>query len=194
MSAQCFVCAYSGTVLSPELCSLLPSARLHTLAALPPDRCKQGALAEALLRLILSRQSGTAPQQIEIQRTSGKKPYIPGYSFSLSHTRGAVAVLLSGTDCGVDIERLRPARMRAARLFFTPKEYASSCDARLFWQLWTRKEALGKALGVGLRAELDPASPPNGLQLYTSEHQGYILSVCADSPPEIIHTTENNLF
>jgi phosphopantetheine--protein transferase-like protein len=78
---------------------------------------------------------------------------------SLSHTRGAVAVAISRVaDIGVDVEAIAPIDEldQVAERVLTHREQravsASDHPIETFIQLWTRKEALAKAFGLGLRA------------------------------------------
>ncbi|MGN9776889.1 4'-phosphopantetheinyl transferase family protein [Micromonospora sp. H33] len=78
---------------------------------------------------------------------------------SLSRSGGVVAVAVrSGGPVGVDVERCRPLpALDLARRWYDPAEAAwlagrpPSGRDRDFLRLWTAKEAVGKALGVGLR-------------------------------------------
>lgn len=118
--------------------------------------------------------------------------------FSLSHS-GDWALLAVG-DCplGADIERVDPRRVRALRRLCTPEEAAwaeSDGEAPARWfQLWTWKEAVMKATGLGL------ALPPHGICVLpfaegagveaagarwfggAAELEGYALGVCAARP------------
>ncbi|MEU5539631.1 4'-phosphopantetheinyl transferase superfamily protein [Streptomyces sp. NPDC020362] len=78
---------------------------------------------------------------------------------SISHCADVVAVALSAAAIGVDVEVVRPLSfVNLARRWFDPAEAAWLArrpeDHRPedFYRLWTAKEALGKALGVGLRS------------------------------------------
>jgi 4'-phosphopantetheinyl transferase len=78
---------------------------------------------------------------------------------SLSHTRGAVAVAISRiTDVGVDIEAIKPIRELndIAGHVLTDRErhavFGSADPTEMFTRLWTRKEAVAKAFGIGIRA------------------------------------------
>lgn len=80
-------------------------------------------------------------------------------SSSLSHSGGwaAVAHAPAGYRVGVDIERSRPRNVLGlARFAFDPQETAAleqlgeTPRERMFYALWTMKEAMAKALGVPL--------------------------------------------
>jgi 4'-phosphopantetheinyl transferase len=129
--------------------------------------------AHLALRLELGRRAGLDPAALRwIQgpppRWLPAEPSDAGsqgwtWQASLSHTRGAVAVASAPRGAvGVDIERhveldpsedwanLGLAAGEAARLRRLPLEQRGAA----FFDLWTLKEALSKALGLGLRAEL----------------------------------------
>jgi phosphopantetheine--protein transferase-like protein len=96
-------------------------------------------------------------------------------------------------ELGADIEALsRGVKLSAARRFFSPGEAewiaegGGEASRRFLW-LWTRKEALAKALGKGLTSELlalDLTAGDCAKRLHTLEHSGYICSVCADNAAE----------
>lgn len=78
---------------------------------------------------------------------------------SLSHSGGwaAVAHAPAGYRVGVDIEKSRPRDVLAlARFAFDPQETAALAQLaetpreRMFYALWTMKEAMAKALGIPL--------------------------------------------
>ena len=110
-----------------------------------------------------------------------------GIAISLAHCDGiAVAACTDEGRIGVDVEpcdrRLsRPAEM--VRRYFSPSERRiweeSGCDAQQLLRIWTRKEALGKAKGLGLAhiKELDTMTPeePSYTELPLS---GVIATVC----------------
>ena len=84
------------------------------------------------------------------------KPFIDGFScFSISHTGNIWAILFAESECGLDIQFGRKCDMKAiAERWFDPEDAAgtaalsderSSEDA--FFMVWTRREALTKALG-----------------------------------------------
>jgi phosphopantetheinyl transferase len=95
---------------------------------------------------------------------------------SRSATSGLAAVACARHAVpGVDIERIRPelldAALRSAAL--TPEELALDVDAQDFYATWARKEAVLKAMEIGLA--LPPASfavGPSGPQWSLARHDG----------------------
>jgi 4'-phosphopantetheinyl transferase len=126
------------------------------------------AAAHALLRAALSRDGNLPPESWRFDKDARGKPFLIDQgarraSFSLSHAHGMVACAVTqDADVGVDVEcidRTVNAGELAAR-FFAPAEadLLAQLDAGArrdrFFDLWTLKEALVKALGVGLAMSL----------------------------------------
>ena len=83
------------------------------------------------------------------------KPRLPGGpEFSLSHTKGAVAVAVDDAPVEVDVECVRPVAPGLPRRVLGEAEYAwyerRGETAEDFFTLWTLKESYYKALGTGL--------------------------------------------
>lgn len=81
------------------------------------------------------------------------KPYLPqGPCFNLSHSGKYVILGVSRHELGVDIERIAPFDDRVARRCYTDEELTwlySQGDTRAFYMLWTAKESIMKATGLG---------------------------------------------
>lgn len=117
-------------------------------------------VAQAHLRRVLGQLTGIPPEKVRFRYEDKGKPFLPGGpSFNQSHSedRLMIAVAASGR-LGVDIEERRTVRLMLgiADKNFAPDEAARLHAApanerrRLFFRIWTRKEAFLKALGVGL--------------------------------------------
>lgn len=121
------------------------------------------------LRQILAAYTGIAPRDVGYAYNSYGKPELARgmaaseLRFNLSHSADWVLLgLTSGPDVGVDIEAARelPEADHIVRTNFTPNEVATwdglALDMRndAFFAAWTRKEAVLKALGTGLSADL----------------------------------------
>lgn len=132
------------------------------------DRCAY-VLTRGRLRELLGRAMGCAPERVDLMAGLHGKPELtqdrtkPRIHFNVSHTTGHSLIALSWRgEIGVDLERIDP-RVECEALavrFFHRRERESLCElpkeARpgAFFRLWARKEALAKALGVGLRLNL----------------------------------------
>lgn len=117
------------------------------------------------LRSILSRYLGQAPREIRFRYTAAGKPVLeeesgtPPLTFNLAHSDGLAVFAVTRTgEVGIDVERVRemPDWQTIAETFFPPLEQARLRAApppqrrAVFFQTWTRQEALLKASGVGL--------------------------------------------
>jgi len=123
----------------------------------------------AVLRSIVSKYLNLPPSKVELQYGPHGKPRLTppaGESrleFNLSHTGDAALVAISlAREVGIDIEKIRAdiSFMRLAERFFHPEEAATLRSLppenrnAAFFELWTRKEACVKAMGIGLRIPL----------------------------------------
>ena len=113
-----------------------------------------------LMRKILSGYTGIPANELVFTYNPYDKPLLPdGPVFNLSHSEdlALLAVTVSGA-LGVDVERVKPLDdlVDLARMNFTEAEMRAfenaTSDKRLlvFYDYWTRKEAILKAMGTGL--------------------------------------------
>ena len=77
-----------------------------------------------------------------------------GPCFSISHCKNAIAVAISHSPIGIDIEHLRTAKPELVARTMNQGEqeriWQSENPDRAFTQLWTQKEAVLKMLGTGI--------------------------------------------
>lgn len=118
-----------------------------------------------LRRRLLAAYLATDPATLTVEPDPMGKPRLRDGSLSFSGSesggKALFAVARSG-ELGVDIERIRPERadLRFAERYFHPLETAAIAKlqgddrVRAFFATWTRKEALVKAVGTGLRIPL----------------------------------------
>ena len=121
-------------------------------------------VGRGLLRETLAECSGADPREFEFQYNAYGKPSLktpgePPLEFNVSHTRGlAMCAVATCGPLGVDVERERRVenQLGIARRVFAPAEMEQlerlSAERRdeAFLQIWTLREALVKARGVGL--------------------------------------------
>jgi 4'-phosphopantetheinyl transferase len=123
------------------------------------------AAAHAGLRRVLGTCFDRPPGGLVFAYSDRGRPRLQpepdaGFDFNLAHSGDVGLVALARRTVGVDVEILRdvPGAAAIARRFFTPREVAALAPlegeayGRGFFQAWTRKEALVKAVGTGLSA------------------------------------------
>lgn len=154
------------------------SVRLQSVAAFD-------LLSEALRDLGVDTGDKECWTRLKFSVTDKGKPYFAGRNdirFSLSHTGGAVMCVVSGSECGCDIEKAdRTGYLDAiAKRVFSPRELKEYLDdPDIFFKLWTKKEAYAKYTGEGI-AQLERGFCSYELDEIFSyyEYDGYVATVC----------------
>jgi 4'-phosphopantetheinyl transferase len=120
---------------------------------------RQRRTARVLRDEVLAEATGVPTTNLRLHTDPFGRPALEEHhrlDFNVSHAAQAVAIaVVADGRVGVDIERVRPIRRRQRfRHAFADHEWAAigdapDSDAELL-RLWTAKEALLKAIGVGL--------------------------------------------
>ena len=191
---------------SEEVCerllARLPKDRREKALALRCDGDRKCSLfSETLLRALISAE--LVERELRFTADALGKPRLEGgeIAFNISHTRRAVAIALARNEVGVDIERIRPVDLKVASRFSADEtEYVMRSENReeRFFEIWTKKEAHLKRLGVGLRVPLSSfsvLSRPIAETLYTFRLGDHVLSVCheAGARVSLIELTEEDV-
>lgn len=163
----------AGLEVSPErlaqLAALLSPAEQARAERYKFERVRRRyRVTWGLTRSLLGQYVATEPRALSFAFGPKGKPSLlePASSleFNLSHTAERVVLAItSSRPLGVDIELVRPIENASsmARRFFSDNEVRAleNLDARQqlegFFNCWTRKEALIKAVGEGVFVSLD---------------------------------------
>jgi len=126
------------------------------------------SVCHAKMRRILGSYLGKAPEALVFREAAGGKPELiladseVQLCFNLSHSKTvALLAVALGAEVGVDVEDIRPIERAVAERFFSTAEIAAMADLDgeawldAFYRCWTRKEAILKVEGQGLRIPLD---------------------------------------
>jgi 4'-phosphopantetheinyl transferase len=137
--------------------------------------------ARGILRRLLGQYLRVAPTELAFRYGPQGKPELAAaatasVSFNLAHS-GDLAMYAFARDrrLGIDVERLRevPEAQIIARNHFTPAESrqlrppGAGLQAS-FFRLWTRKEAVIKAVGTGVSTPLDEFDVSSAAPIGTS--------------------------
>jgi 4'-phosphopantetheinyl transferase len=122
-------------------------------------------VGRGLLRTLVGRYLGVGPVDVQFAYSAFGRPWVaagdnrPPLQFSVSHSGAQIALAFAReARVGIDVERVRTSAdcdAIAAR-FFAPAEQAALASLVLadridaFFACWTRKEALLKAIGLGI--------------------------------------------
>ena len=153
-----------------NLSGLLDQAEQQRWAAYRRDADRERFLVGcALAKTVIAAGTGQRPAEVSFDRTCrqcGKphgKPALSGgdLEFSVTHAGDLVAVAVAAAPVGVDVEQLagrpRSDPEALARVVMAEEERTALAAlppaerARAFLVAWTRKEAVTKARGDGLR-------------------------------------------
>lgn len=157
--------------------------------------------AHGALRMILRAYCGLPAESLEFSAGEYGKPRLlsktPPIAFNLSHSAGcALIAVTSGSECGVDIEKIQSGRSEEeiAERFFSERENewlgALPSDRRTegFFRIWARKEAVIKATGRGLSLPLREVDVISAVEskFWVSDLnicEGFASAIAVEGPP-----------
>lgn len=200
--------------LRPEHLSVLSTAESDRVRRYrhQADR-DRSALGAVLLRAVAAGALGSAPGAVGVDRFCPScpgqhgRPVLPGTGLHVSTSHSGAFVVVAATRAGpvgVDVEEehgdLGPEVRGAAAL--GPDEAAGTSDAAGFVRCWARKEALLKAVGVGItvplaEVDLGPPGEPPRLRRYPGARpdqvfvadlpaaEGYAGALCVLAPGQV---------
>lgn len=169
------------------LVALPPVPDADDLALLSPSEREQAArfarlvdgaafiTARATLRRLLASATGLGAAELPLERDTRGRPYLAAdghdtMDFNLSHSGALAAIGIAfGGRIGVDVEihgTVRAIRDLVPQVM-GPREaevlsrLTGDAFAREFYECWTRKEAVIKALGIGLEFPLQSIDVPS---------------------------------
>lgn len=122
---------------------------------------REFVITRAVLRQILARYTGQSPADLRFESNPGGKPVLQGAQsphFSVSHCSDLALLAVARVRIGIDVEHVRPGNFwqKAIGQCLSPREraYLEALPAKsrtmALYRVWTRKEAVLKAVGTGL--------------------------------------------
>lgn len=193
--------------LSQAVANVFPRSKDY-ISDILSRRSETSRLQSISALLLLScglKSTGKNTDSLTLARTPSGKPYLTDRSifFSISHDRQAVAVAISDTDVGVDIQS--PCSFDVQKIsdrFFEGMKKNPTADStdincadincadinctdinctEDFYVEWTKKEALCKLLDIPLSQMLSKKNPDN-IFFHTFTYQDCTVSVASKTP------------
>lgn len=176
---------------------LSPSEHAHASSITDTNAATNFRLSRSYLRCVLANYSGIPPNAVELSYLPDGKPVIyNGPVFNISHSQSllVIAVATPGdiTHIGVDVEPWveDTACLSLAERIFSDEElqelqsFKPGRDQNIaFTRGWTRKEAIVKALGCGLRKPLNKFDVSLSAVNRNKPYQSMLLGDIPDIPP-----------
>ena len=160
-----------------------------------PHRINEFVLSRALMRMALSHHYNQPLSYWQFSESPNAAPTLENpigspLFISLSHSNDCVLLAISDQAVGLDVENMtqRDEILRIARKVFSHEQqaYLSNLPADLirqhFYQLWTQKEALVKAMaGSNPPFQMISSSnwPQHDFQIQHGEFEQYALTLAA---------------
>ena len=161
--------------------ALLDRKTCEALRNKPPLKAKQTIAARIVLRQMLSDIYGVTEYKIEYNKNG--KPLLPFCNFSISHTDSKVFCAVSNNPIGLDVECERTIKKAEHYPLFTDNEtmFVNREEeiSNTFLEVWTRKEAYIKLMGLKLTDAKDvDTTSITEKQFETYKENGVILTLC----------------
>jgi 4'-phosphopantetheinyl transferase len=122
---------------------------------------REFVITRAVLRQVLARYTGQSPADLRFESSSAGKPVLLGAHsphFSVSHCADLALIAVARVRIGIDVEHVRPGNFwqKVIGQCLSPRERAylealpAKSRTQALYRVWTRKEAVLKAVGTGL--------------------------------------------
>lgn len=155
---------------------------------LPPSRKKRAAvLAEnekklAIIEYHLLKELLGLKDDVDFCYNENGKPLLYGYNFSFSRRDGVLCVAVGKSQIGVDIEKIREYDGQLAKYVLSDEEIAlvegGEEKDELFTELWTKKEATIKCLGLSMSVSLKNLIAPERFTYTSFRYSDYYICQC----------------
>lgn len=149
----------------------------------------QNGLAYVLLVKLLRDEcgDGVLKNLPEFSYNEHEKPFLKNYPkwfFSISHCQSAVAVALSDSPVGIDIEDITRYKENVANYVSNDSELKNIKEnehpEEAFIQLWTQKEAVFKYNGTGITDDIKNILNNIDCQLYSYNFNDKFISIATN--------------
>lgn len=168
--------------------------------------CKSRLLARLMLLQCLQEEKKKSYIS-EWERDANFKPFIKKWRhFNISHSGDLILFLLGQKRVGIDIEQVKPLEYDPLLNNFHPAEInfieTSKNKIRAFYEIWVRKEAFLKAVGIGITTNLEKYDCTVEKMYYKGCFwyyyplyfgNSYVAYSCSEEHPEIVCIKEFQL-
>ena len=154
---------------------------------------RQKYLVWKLLERALYNSFGLDYKTLNFYKTEKGKWKTDGVYFSLSHSHGALAVCLSNSEVGVDIELIDSALERAVERVLTRREKELTANlsgiekTRKLACIWSQKESVYKRDGKCVISKIETQAETVETKIVTISGEEYALSLATTNGAKIYY-------
>lgn len=122
------------------------------------------------------------------------KPLSKDIYFNISHSHGVIVFIVDKSPIGIDIEKIKKVEDDLIDYISNEEEKLYIKDEKTFFEIWTNKEALLKAIGTGISSNIKdiPSLPLNSKRSYqdkiysnkTITFEDYVITVSREDEEE----------
>ncbi|MBR0466626.1 MAG: 4'-phosphopantetheinyl transferase superfamily protein [Clostridia bacterium] len=118
----------------------------------------------------------TGHSLLDLYYSDSGKPLIDGIFLSFSHKDKMCVLALSDTPCGVDTEKIEKKDYKALSRFSKKEQEIARNSPYGFMELWTKKEALIKLTGEGIKGLISADIFDENINFFMEEASGYLIT------------------
>lgn len=125
---------------------------------------KRALVGVLLSKYAIGKVFGLLPDEIRFEKNKYGKPHVAGKKgvhYNISHSGDYVVCAVSSSPVGIDVQEISGQNLDVADRFFSQEERdaLAMCEGdakrKLFYEIWSLKEAYIKCIGMGLSKPLD---------------------------------------
>lgn len=110
-----------------------------------------------------------------VKYTEFKKPYLKGLFYNVSHSKGRIAIAISESEVGIDIQKYTEVIEKVK-----PKYYSLLDFEQNLLRMWVIKESYLKYIGIGLTNDLFNVRINENYVSYLDEEKAYYSCIDLD--------------
>ncbi len=143
---------------------------------------KLSVCAEMLAKKAISEKFSVPVSDVKILAMESGQPFCGNFDvhLSLSHSGDYAVCAVGDRPVGIDIQKIVPYNLKTAQKVCSEAELCriekSADKAAEFIKLWTKKEAVLKMQGTGVRQSMKDCL--DGQKVETVRFAGYFVSIC----------------
>lgn len=173
----------------------LPPQKYKAILELSDETAKMQSIISYFLLLRILKENKIKIENTDFTYENNGKPYFTNskIKFNISHSENTIAVAISNSEIGIDVEKIRKINPNLIKWVYSEKEqkkyFDKILDINFFYKTWTIKESYAKFNGSGLNIDFNSLSFDLELKsikfhdiiIETYKIEDFYISICSKS-------------